>query len=205
MKMNYKVKIITLLFVSLFSFAKIPKNNQQWPKIQPISRSITLAEAGPRSYNIFILNASGVPVYLLECYLSAYDYDMEDWNFSGNFECKLTPLYEKQNSKYFGRLLSYTKNPTRDWESRGRFFIEDLENPTYEARGWGKKRVFRLRGMELTLKVNSFIITPKSRRPIWALDDNNRVEKLEIEILVKPDIEATAVIDEVEPIRKKER
>lgn len=205
MKNIHAIKIFAFICVSLFAFAKNPKNDKQWPRIQPISRTITLAESGPRSYNLFILNRSGVPVYLLECYLSAYDYEIEDWDFSGNFECKLTPLYEKQDSKYFGRLLSYTKTPTRDWESRGRFFVEDLQNPKYEAKGWGKKRTFRLRGMELTLNIKSFYITPKTRRPIWAIDDDNRVEKIELEILVKQNGEATANIDEVEPIRKEKR
>lgn len=167
-----------------------------WPVVNPLSRSIHFVDHQNIGAKVAITGTGGKPLYLLQCYLNAYDHgDDPGFNYSGNFECRLTCLYSEQS---YSTLLTDEIQQTADWESRGRFLFEELAGDCAKYPEYGMVRHFRLRGMRLTLAIKNFNVEPGSlgeNRP-WKVD---RIQSLDLKVAVASDPGALLEIAEPPP------
>lgn len=168
----------------------------RWPAIQPIKKSYHFVDHSNMVVKLQILGVDGTPfLYLLECYLNAYDYvfGYRNFDYSGDFECRLTSLYSE--AAQYRTLLFEDKNANRDWFSRGVFLTEELSGECAKYPEWGRIRHFRLRGMKLTLEVKNFQIElgSKNENAPWGRD---RVKELDLEVTVASDPTAKSEIAE---------
>ena len=90
-----------------------------WPKIKSIKVDYHFIDHKYTSAKFQIMGINGKPLYQLECYLNAYEHENRDFYYSGDFECRLSKLIAPYE---YSTLLTEEKHPTRDWQSRGRFF-----------------------------------------------------------------------------------
>lgn len=164
----------------------------KWPVIKPIRKSFLFIDHKKESAKLTIVGLDGKPLYLLECYLNAYDHEDPNFNYSGDFECRLTPL---NSMKFYFTLLTDKTNATADWQSRGRFLIEELAGKCADYPEYGKVRHFKLRGMDLTLNIKKFKIEPGSsvKNTPWERD---RVKEVLLDVTVVPDPNASSEIAE---------
>ncbi len=103
--------VLLVLCGNLMAEVSAPKS---WPEIKPFKKIIKFIDHQKPSAKIEIHGKDGKPIYLLECYLNAYDFANDDFDYSGIFECRLTSI-----GKYEGytTLLTEEKKQTRDWQS----------------------------------------------------------------------------------------
>ena len=171
---------------SLFSRIK-------WPEILPIMKTIHFVDHQEGAARLKVVGKNSTPLYLLECYLNAYDHEDRNFDYSGDFECRFTSLYD--DSHGHSTLLIEDPYPTRDWQSRGRFLIEELKGKCAEYPEYGRIRHFRLRGMNLMLEIKAFKIKPGSsaENSPWNRD---RIKELELYVTITPDAKALSEIAE---------
>lgn len=174
------MRLLLLIFVLTLSATA-----QQWPKVAPFERRITIADVSKDIVQIDIRRQDGPTAYQLQCASpqSAKRHRLLDFDWSGDFECR---LWSPSDSRY-ATLLTYDPNPERDWESRGRFFLEELEMPCGDYPEWGRTRTFRLRGLELTLQIMGFARVAEGY-------SGNPITSLVLKIKVDPDADAISAI-----------
>ncbi len=166
-----------------------------WPAVSPLARSFRLVDHDQQTARLSIDGVDASKLYFLECHLNAYEYgDDPAFNYSGDFECRLTSTSPLKNNGY-PTLLTDEKHPTRDWHSRGRFLLEEFTGRCASYPEWGAVRHFRLRGMELTLSVSSVKVEEGSRgrNQPWNTD---RIASLDFSVEVVPDPKALSGIAE---------
>jgi len=159
------------------------ESKRSWPVINPVKKTFHFIDHHEMGAKLRIVGIDGTPLYQLECYLNAYDREDRDFNYSGNFECRLTSLYSKDR---YSTLLTDQIHPTRDWQSRGRFLLEEITGKCAEYPDYGRVRHFRLRGMNLTLEIKNLKIKLGSaaENAPWYVD---RIEKLDLDVTVIAD------------------
>lgn len=169
-----------------------PESKRSWPVINPVKKSFHFIDHREMGAELIIVGIDGTPLYLLECYLNAYDHEDRNFNYSGSFECRLTSLYSKER---YSTLLTDQINQTRDWQSRGRFLLEELTGKCSEYPEYGRVRHFRLRGMNLTLEIKNLKIKSGSsaENAPWYVD---RIEELDLDVTVTPDPKGLSEIAE---------
>lgn len=188
-KTFYAVLLLSLLVGGGTSIAG-SGDQRAWPEIQPVKRSFHLVDRQTMGAKLQIVSTKGTPLYLLECYINAYDREDPDFDYSGDIECRLTSLYSKEA---YSTLLTEEKHPTRDWQSRGRLFVEDISGKCAAYPEYGKVRHFKLRGMNLTLEIKNFKVKAGSsaENAPWNRD---RINELDLEVTVAADAAATSEI-----------
>ena len=169
------------------------KHSPRWPAVRAAKTSFQFVDPDNTAMKMNIVSVTGASLYALECYLNAYDHDDPQFDYSGDFECRLSASSSKE---VYSTLLTEEANPTRDWQGRGRFLQEDLVGKCGQYPEYGRTRHFRLRGMNLTLGVREYEVESGSRaRNIPWLRD--RLRKLDLDIQVTPD--DTALTEIAEP------
>ncbi len=148
MRNSYRAALFLLL--AAFPSPAQEISPKEWPKIAPLKKSFAFADIGSPAVDLMILGADGSPLYKLEC-RSADAYEGNDFDYSGDFECRLNSASGKDA---YRTLLTYDPLQTRDYESRARFFLSDLEGKCGEYPEYGRVRTFRLRGMRLRLSLS---------------------------------------------------
>jgi hypothetical protein len=133
----------------------------EWPEIASLRKSFSFSSASNASAAVTILGKDGTP-HLLECHTYEHETDPE-FDYSGDLECRLKSLYSEDT---YPTLLTEERKPTRDWQSRGRVMVEDLEGSCADHPEWGRIRSFDLRGMKLTLSLSDVAIVPGGVGPI---------------------------------------
>jgi hypothetical protein len=200
MRMRKQIIIFVLLFICSVGFkaSDIYANGQnKWPSVTPLKRTFHFIDGKLIESKLTITGKDNSPLYLLECYLNAFDKKDKTFDYTGAFECRLTPLYD---DNYDHKNLLTDQNPQlRDWHSRGVFKIDEIqcknvEDICIEYPGYGKVRHFRLRGMLLSVEIKSFKIDHDSKTTNHLSGD--RIKELELEITVTPDPNATSIIAE---------
>lgn len=184
-----------MLLVELIAEATLSSSDEgkrSWPVIKPIKKSFHFVDHRNTGTQLKIVDTDGTPVYLLECYLNAYEHEDRAFDYSGDFECRLSSLSSKER---YSTLLTEEKHPTRDWQSRGRFLVEELSGKCAEYPEYGLVRHFSLRGMNLTLKIQNFKMASSSstENAPWNRD---RMKELDLDVTITPDPNASSEIAE---------
>jgi hypothetical protein len=163
--MNWILKTAFAFVVLIYPMFCLAAHGEQWPVVQPEQFQYTLEELGSKSVFHLIKEKTGKPAYLFLAYLNAGDFeDQNGYPLSGDFECIMIPLYEKADKRW--NLFFYYKNPPRMWDHRGRFFVNQIDNSKQQSDpGWGRARVFRLRGIQVKIRVISYNLAPINELP----------------------------------------
>jgi len=171
---------------------KQSEHKHSWPRVSPMERSFHLVDHQQPAAEMLIRSSRGATLYFLQCYLNAGERDDPNFDYSGDFECRLTSLYSEDT---YSTLLTEDKHQSSDWESRGRFLVQELVGQCAQYPEYGAVRHFRLRGMELTLAVSGLKMEKgsRARNAPWNVD---RVGALDLKVIVAPDPGATSAIAE---------
>jgi hypothetical protein len=145
---NLFLVLMALLFSASVVLAQ-ETSPREWPRIAPLKKSYTFPDMSNPAVDLVIPAADGTPLYRLEC-RSGDAYEGVDFDYSGDIECRLNSAAGKDA---YRTLLTYQPVQPRDWESRARFLVSDLEGRCGEYPEYGRVRTFRLRGMRLRLSL----------------------------------------------------
>ncbi len=119
----------------------------KWPAIVPRSAEFVVNSASSDIVDWVIENTHADALYRVRCRGPGED---AGFTFSGDWECRLVPVHEKAR---YSSLFLHDPAATRDWQSRARFFAEQMTEPCSAIDGYGRTRSFRLRGMKISLEV----------------------------------------------------
>lgn len=155
--------------------------------VRPMRIAATIPDIRNSEVKADIISVDGNAAYSIECHSASYASDPY-FDYSGEFECKLTELGKAGT---YSTLFTENVDQSRDWESRARFFAQNLKGECATIPEFGRSRNFRLRGMKITLDV---------LRPQYASD--GKLSSLELVISVAPDASATSLIAEAVPLPK---
>lgn len=142
-------KIVLLLL----SVARLALAAQGWPPIQPVTKTYHFLDASKAAVDLSILSGDSRPVYRIQCH--QFGYEDPAFDYSGDFECRLTSLYSKET---YSTLFTDDPKQSRDWESRARFLSEELAGSCADYPEYGRVRTFRLRGMKITLALSDVVL-----------------------------------------------
>lgn len=160
----------------------------RWPAVKPLDEIYDFEEADHAKLRLQILGADDRPLYLLACQGREVEAG-DDFEYSGDFECRLTSLYSKDR---FSTLFTENPKQQKDWESRGRFFSEELVGNCAEYPEYGRVRNFRLRGMAIRLELSDLVFQ-RGRRlgDTW---DSTLIRSFRFRVVVQPDRSALSAI-----------
>jgi hypothetical protein len=179
-----------IFFIVLPSTAQevVPR---EWPKVAPLKKTFNFSDMGNPVVDVPINGATGAPLYRLEC-RSADSYQGNDFDYSGDFECRLVSA---TGPDAYRTLLTYEPVQPRDFESRARYLISDIDGKCGDYPEFGHTRTIRLRGMRLRLSLaftsHPGIFPSDPGRPISAA--------MRFNVEVKPDPSALSQIAEDVP------
>lgn len=149
--MRGDITIVGALVLSSICFAQAVTH---WPRVRPEDKSfhVSLPAADP-GVKMAIKDQSGREIYEIAC--GTYATPFGAFDYSGEFECMLQSI---PSSSYSTLFTEYT-NQDRDWESRARFFANEIAPPCGEIPDFGLNRTFRLRGMKVTLAMSNVVFS----------------------------------------------
>jgi hypothetical protein len=124
-------------------------DKQKWPVITPHHHVYEFSDARTARVDFELKDDTGKVLYQLQCRSGSID--ERDFVFSGDFECRLVPIYEPTT---YSTLLTDDPKQSRDWQSRGRFLVPELLGTCGRHPDYGLRRQFRLRGMLLVLAIS---------------------------------------------------
>jgi hypothetical protein len=192
-----KIKIVTLIFIGIVLFLSVgycnAEKEKKWPVVAKLEKSVYFEDAHKAEAKFTIVGDDGKPLYLIECHTWEYEKD-PDFDYSGDFECRLTSLY---SPNYYSTLFTYNPKATRDWESRARFLVEELQGKCGDYPEYGRVRHFRLRGMKITLSINDLKIKANADHAIKK--ESPQIQSFRFDLLVEPDPAALSEIAEPVP------
>ena len=176
-----KLKSLAVQSIVMFMLSSLVKAGSIWPDIASSVHSMTLT-ASSDHHNIYIVGKDGANKYCLTCYLNGWNVDSDDFDYSGDFECRLVALYGHDS---FSTLFADIPHPTRDWQGRGRFLVEELDpsNPLSKVPEYGSVRTYHLRMMALRISVKSLNRSGSMKNP-RGLD---AISRLVADVEVAPD------------------
>ncbi len=105
----------------LFTNAPMSAYVEPWPTVAPVKKIVDFPDATHAELSLDLRGNGDQSLYRLECH--TWSYDNRDFDYSGDFECRLIPLYAATE---YSTLLTDDPGATADWESRARF----LESPS---------------------------------------------------------------------------
>jgi hypothetical protein len=179
---------LELLAVSLSSaFSLIGLGAEPYPMVAPLREMLNFPEVSEANASVDLKSPAGVPLYRLQCHSAGYTGDPA-FDYSGEFECRLSSLYETDR---YSTLLTEDVHQSRDWESRGRFFSADLRGSCATVPEFGATRNFSLRGFVLTLRISD----PE-------FSNNGKVTSLRLTVIVRPEPKAVTPIAQAIPVPK---
>jgi hypothetical protein len=168
-------KLLTLVFF-LF-FGNTP--GRQWHAIQDVHRKVEVQRADTFSTAVPIVDTQGRRAFVLRCAGPKASVSDNAFVPSGDFECWLRST--KENSGY-STLLTEVDQPTRDWQSRGRFFAAEVTGACRDIPDFGRVRTFHLRGMKITVSLlNAAVVsegTLKFHLEVDVVNDPNAYSRI---------------------------
>lgn len=180
--------VLTTLLIATPAFFGRANRVSHWPVIKPLElkyhfESIELAKLKTTIHGI-----GGKPLYILECYSFQAIPQTGEFMYSGDFECR---LHSFNNRDRESTLLTELPDADRDWESRGRFLVEQLLPPCGSYQELGRKRSFRLRGFRLELILSNVGFDGGQTN---FSGTTPRLKSFDLEVRVQPDSTATSPI-----------
>jgi len=179
-----------ILIVSAVLGCKSNEAHNHWPEVKPMVINMHLIDN--KSINhIYIFGPNEQPLYLLECCVNAWESESAEFNFSGAVDCRLISLY---STEAYSTLLANVKNATADWQSSGRFLMDDVLLATGNKKVW---RTLRLRNMRLTIELSNVIIVNGSQadQARNKIIDYPRIHELDLTVTVMRDPSAMSALD----------
>lgn len=119
-----------------------------YPIVRPVHRLVDIPDVKKSSVHIDLQSPAGELLYRIECHSAGYP--DPNFDYSGEFECRLRATYEKTR---FSTLFTEDPIQSRDWESRARFFGRSVTGDCARITQFGADRTFRLRGMVIRLRI----------------------------------------------------
>lgn len=160
---------------------------ESYPTVAPVQRTFVVADVEKANVVLDIKSPEGTALYKLQCHSAGYT-DDPDFEYSGDLECRLSSI---RSHNAYSTLLTEDPHQSRDWESRGRFFAADLRGACAQIPQFGTDRKFRLRGIELVLKVTDPMFTT-----------SGKLKSLKLTVKVQPAPSAKTAIAEKVPLPK---
>ena len=197
MNWNRNVAVcLTWLFASLVAGMRMPGTTHvfKWPAVAPLHRTSYFPNAKRASGQLVIRGTDNRPLYLLRCRPFGEGEDPDHFNYSGDFACRLTSLYEKG---LYTTLLTFDPFNTRDQFSRAVFVSEELVGNCANYPEYGATRTFRLRGMKLTLALSNIKFRRELKAPGGPLGPV--IDSFRFNVRVESDADALSAIDEDVP------
>jgi hypothetical protein len=196
--MMASVKRLLLVVVVLLGYLSHPRWRQpaaaaaEWPAVEGLKTTFRFVDGRQEHLDLRIRSRTKEELYRLDCFLNAWEHAARDFDYSGAFECRLTPV---DPSTRFSTLLTEEPGQSRDWESRGRFLLPEIQGQCGEYPEFGRVRTFRLRGMKLTLEITDLRIAGGSARTNlpWKVA---RISELGLNVAVEVDAGAQSEIAE---------
>lgn len=142
------MKIIAIVSVAFLCVAA-SSAAVTWPTVMQMEKTIYVDPIQFADVTIDIIGSDTKSLYQIQCHSS--EYERGEFDYSGDFECRLISLYSQEK---YSTLFTDVPDQTRDWESRARFFVEELVGPCADYPDFGRTRVFRLRGMTIVLEID---------------------------------------------------
>jgi hypothetical protein len=161
-----------------------------WPTTLEIHKTYSFTDAGKAEARLEILGVKGNLLYLLECHAAGYEGDPE-FDYSGDFECRLKSTTGKDR---YSTLLTENPKQTRDWESRGRAFVEELFGKCGDYPEYGKVRHFKLRRMRITFTFSNVVVRDNLLSKSQPAENSASLRSFRFDVEVKPDPTATSAI-----------
>jgi hypothetical protein len=166
----------------VLSAAQLAVAAQEWPAIQPLTKTFHFPDASKAAVDLSILSTASRPAYRIECHQLGFE--DQAFDYSGDFECRLTSLYSKEA---FSTLFTDDPEQSRDWQSRARFLSEELVGSCADYPEYGRVRNFQLRRMKITLALSDIVLNQSTQpRPT--------LKAFDLGISVVPDSAATSAI-----------
>lgn len=144
----------------------VGQTNSSWPHIRDFDRKYSFGNQEDMFLQFPILTLGGNTAYRVECanpFVKDPRFRSFDW--SGDFECRVAK--PEARSLPDVQLLAESTHVTAEWESRGRFWWNELTPDCIDFPDWGGTRVYRFRHMQITIRItNPNIVppTPDSRK-----------------------------------------
>jgi len=160
----------------------------RWATIKPLAAKYHFGSMQEAKLKATIQGENGEPQYILECYSFQTVPQTGEFMYSGDFECRLHSFDNKDRES---TLLTELQNADRDWESRGRFLVEQLVPPCGTYKNLGRERSFRLRGFRLDLNLSNVTFDDRQRSFSGTVP---ALKSFDLEVLVEPDSAATSAI-----------
>lgn len=186
--------VLRLAFCFLVVLCAGQTHAGSWPEVMPLHKNIYVSDARSTSIVFSIVGTQGNELYLMECHTFEYEKD-PDFDYSGDFECRLKSTYSKDA---YSTLLADNSRSTRDWQSRGRFLAEELEGKCGEYPEFGRVRHFRLRGMNITLALSDIEFRTKKQNRSER-HEGPLLKSFRFDVLVEADATASSEIAEPVP------
>jgi hypothetical protein len=188
-----KTSLIICFALLLISGFASPAQANDWPTIRPLHEIHTfdsLANGADTPVLVFIKDATGVPIYKLECHNGNYE-DDSGYGFSGAFQCVLFAVHGDKPTS--GNLLADAEDQQgTSWWNRGRMRADQLRGKCFAYPEYSTLRHFRLRGMLITFRFSKIE---------WATttgeDNNPAIDKFTFSLDAVPDEAAHGSVAEV--------
>lgn len=181
-------KTISYWAFLLFPLTLLPLHGSQWPAIRPLAVRYHFSSMQEAKLKTTIQQDNGKSLYTLECYSFQTVPQNGEFMYSGDFECRLHSVDDKDRQS---TLLTELPDADKDWESRGRFLVGQLLPPCDAYRNLGSERSFRLRGFRLDLKLRN--VTFDDRRESFS-GTRPSLKSFDFEVRAEPDSSATSAI-----------
>jgi hypothetical protein len=175
-----------VLVLCVPGFVVVCSGAQSYPVVAALQRTFDVPDVGKANVSLDIPSVNGASLYRLECRSSGNSPEPASFDYSGDFECKLSSV---GGLEPYSTLLTEDAHQSRDWESRGRFFSAELRGDCARIPEFGATRHFKLRGMKLTLQALDAVFT-----------ERGNLSSLKLAVTVRPDPHARRPIAEIVPI-----
>lgn len=183
-----KIRALGVLVTIAFAFGVAGCSSlaaESFPAIEPIQRPFVVPDVAKADVSLDIKSANGTAIYHLQCHSGSYGGDPY-FVYSGDFECRLSLIGQPDS---YSTLLTEDAHQRTDWESRGRFFGAELRDPCSRIPEFGASRSFKLRSMDLGLRITDPTFTKAGK-----------LKSLTLTVTAKPDPMARRSIAEITPL-----
>lgn len=144
--------VMLCVFMNFLGIGDIQAQSTAWPVIHEESGRMAFDKPAEADFTKAITDLDGRPLYEFRCRSGDLD-DVDNFNYSGLLQCRLSVVNAARETSR--SLLFEDHKATSDWDGRGRFMLNDVIGPCGRYPDWGNTRIYRVRGMQLTLRIEN--------------------------------------------------